>query len=302
MKNQSAAVPDGDQSATLRKGKSVGAVVNASQILRFLQATRSPATATQISRDLKMNPSTCFNILRTLIDEDFVDFDNAGKTYTLSLGVVALARGALEQNAGLRTLQPKLQELTLKHGILSVISRRISKDRSVLVAVAESDAPIRIHGRPGTSSPLLLGATGRVYAAYSHFSEAELEERFSQLRLARPLDFQTFLSQVAEVRQTGWAIDDGYYYPGTVSLAAPVFNADGTVTLCCSTILFNGQYDPKRLMSIAMELVDICKSGSSRSHALEAVSRGEHSVSTRKTHRSTSQANAEAAHTGAAKS
>src|SRR6516225_3190540 len=253
-----------------RKGKSVGAVVSASHVLRYLQSTRGPVTATQIARSLKLNPSTCFNLLRTLIYEDFVEFDEASKTYTLSLGILVLAKGALEQNIELRTLQPKLQDFALRHHVMTAVVRRIGNDRSVLVAVCESDLPIRIHGRAGVRSPLLLGAAGRVFAAYADMPEAEMKSRFKLLRLARHLDFQTFLSQVKEVRDTGWALDDGYYYIGTVSIAAPVFNADGKVALCCSAIMFNGQYDSKKTASMALELIEIARSASRRAVPTEA--------------------------------
>ena len=66
-------------------------MAKAATILRFLRATQGPATVTQITRAVKINPSTCFNILRTLIQEDFVQFDATAKTYQLSLGRVALA-------------------------------------------------------------------------------------------------------------------------------------------------------------------------------------------------------------------
>jgi DNA-binding IclR family transcriptional regulator len=258
-----------DLSQVSRKGKTVGAVVNASRVLRYLQAAKGPVTVTQVTRDLELNASTCFNTLRTLIDEDFVDFDETSKTYTLSLGIVALARGALEQNIELKILQPKMLDFARKHSIMAGITRRINADRSMMVAVAESDAPIRIQVRIGTQSPLLLGASGRVFAAYANFSDVELEERFARLRLARLLDVSTFKEQVAEVLSSGWAIDDGYFYPGTVSVAAPVFDQHGEVSLCCSAIMFNGQYDPRRIASIAQELVDIGKS---------VVSSGQHDI------------------------
>lgn len=237
------------------KGKLVGAVLNAGKILRFLRATQGPATVTQITRQLKINPSTCFNILRTLIHEDFVQFDPVAKTYQLSLGIVALAQGALAHSTELHLLQPKIQELAQKHKIMVTVWRKISDDRIMLVAAAESDAPVRIHARAGTRSPLLLGASGRVFTAYAGLDRAALKERFHKLRLSRPLDFETFLGQVDDMRRTGWAIDDGYAYSGTLSVAAPVMEPDGRpINFSCSAIMFNGQYDPQRVMSIADEL------------------------------------------------
>jgi DNA-binding IclR family transcriptional regulator len=236
------------------KGKLVGAVVNAAKILRFLQATQGPATVTQITRAVQINPSTCFNILRTLIQEDFVQFDPTAKTYQLSLGLVALARGALEHSPELHMLQPKIEALARAHRIMVTIWRKISDDRIMLVAVAESDAPVRMHARSGTRSPLLLGASGRVFVAFSDMNRAALKERFQQLRLARPLDFETYLQQVEEVRRTGWALDDGFAYPGTITIAAPVLEPGGGLNFTCAAMLFNGQYDLQRVGLIADEL------------------------------------------------
>lgn len=236
------------------KGKVVGAVVNAAKILRFLRATQGPATVTQITRAVKVNPSTCFNILRTLIQEDFVQFDATAKTYQLSLGLVALARGALEHSPELHLLKPRIEALAREHHVVVAVWRKISDDRIMLAASAESDAPVRIHARVGARSPLLLGASGRVFAAYSDMSRAALRERFNTLRLSRPLDFNTFLDQLEEVRRNGWALDDGYAYPGTVTIAAPVRSLDGNVQFTCAAILFNGQYDLPRIARIAEDL------------------------------------------------
>jgi len=236
------------------KGKLVGAVVSAAKVLRFLRSTQGPATVTQITRAVKINPSTCFNILRTLIQEDFVQFDATAKTYQLSLGLVALARGALEQSPELHLLKPRIEAMAREHHIMVAIWRKISDDRIMLAASAESDAPVRIHARVGARSPLILGASGRVFAAYSDLPRAALRERFNALRLSRPLEFNTYLEQLQEVRRIGWAIDDGYAYPGTITIAAPVHSPTGSVQFTCAAILFNGQYDLQRVARIAEDL------------------------------------------------
>ncbi len=236
------------------KGKPVGAVVNAAKILRLLQAIQEPATVTQITRALKINPSTCFNVLRTLIQEDFVQFDTTAKTYQLSFGLVALARGVLEHDPTLHLLKPKIEEVSRAHRVMVTIWRKISDERIMLVAAAESDAAVRIHARTGTRSPLLAGASGRVFTAYSGMSRPALKERFGQLRLARPLGFESYLQQLEEVRRTGWALDDGYAYPGTITIAAPVLEPVGPLNFTCAAILFNGQYDLQRVAVIAEEL------------------------------------------------
>ncbi len=242
------------------KGKLVGAVVSAAKVLRFLRATQGPCTVTQIMRAVEINPSTCFNILRTLIQEDFVQFDRTAKTYQLSLGIVALARGALEHSHELHVLKPRIEALSRKHRMMVAIWRKISDERMMLVSTAESDAPVRIHARIGARSPLLLGASGRVFATYSGMSRQVLKERFDELRLDRPLAFKDYLEQLEQVRRLGWSIDEGYVTPGTVTIAVPVRQAGDTVNFACAAILFNGQYDLQRIASIAEDLKHACGS------------------------------------------
>ena len=254
--DKKASTPAGKQPAKT-KGKLVGAVMNAATILRFLRVSQGPATVTQITRAVKINPSTCFNILRTLTQADFVQFDETAKTYQLSLGLVALARGALEHSSALHLLQPRIEHMARTHRMMVTVWRKISDDRIMLVAVAESDAPVRIHARTGTRSPLLLGASGRVFAAYCGLGKAALKERFQQLRLARPLEFEVYLKQLEDVRRMGWALDDGYAYPGTITIAAPVHEPGGALNFTCAAILFNGQYDLQRVAAIAEELKQV---------------------------------------------
>lgn len=248
------ALPLPPQSDDKPKGKVVGAVANAAKILRFLRAVAGPATVTQITRGVEINPSTCFNILRTLIQEDFVQFDATSKTYQLSLGLVSLAHGALEHSTQLHILKPLLEELAHKHRMTAAIWRQVSDHRMMLVHAAESDAPIRIHARAGSRSPLLLGASGRVLTAHSSLSRSELKERFQKMRLAKPLDFETYLEQLEDVRRMGHAIDDGYVTPGTITIAVPVLEPGGKVSFACAAILFNGQYNDEQVAAITEDL------------------------------------------------
>lgn len=239
------------------KGKMVGAVESASKILQYLRSTANPVTVTQITRELSLNSSTCFNLLATLVKEDFVQFDPYTKTYQIGFGVVALAKGALQHSTELRILRPHLEKIARRHDIMATVWRRIGEDRSMLVSTAESEAPLRIHAAIGTRGPLLLGASGRVFAAFLKLSDADMRERFDELRWIRPLSFETYRREVAETLRTGWAIDDGYYYPGTVSVSAPVYDSSATLNFCCSATMFNGQHDLKRINQIADELCAI---------------------------------------------
>ena len=55
--------------------KLVGALVGGLRILRHLTDQPAPLGVTRIARDLQLNASTCFNLLRTLVHEGLVNFD-----------------------------------------------------------------------------------------------------------------------------------------------------------------------------------------------------------------------------------
>ena len=79
------------ESETIPQTKLVGALVGGISVLRYLSASNSPLGVTQVARDLKINPSTCFNLLRTLVHEGLVVFNPDTKTYQIGLGLVEIA-------------------------------------------------------------------------------------------------------------------------------------------------------------------------------------------------------------------
>src|SRR3546814_18424214 len=66
----------------LEKTVPVAAVVNAITILRYL-AGHAGQGVNAIARATNLSPSTCFGILKTLVGEEFEEFDSGSKHYRL---------------------------------------------------------------------------------------------------------------------------------------------------------------------------------------------------------------------------
>lgn len=241
------------------RGKRVGAVASAFRILRYLRDSKVPQTAVQITRALGLNPSTCFNILQTLMEDGSLEHDPFSRTYALGFGIVALAKSSLDKSHELRYLEPKIQQLAATRNVLAAVWRRMGDNRSLLVAAAESFEAVRIRTRLGARTPLLFGSTGRMFAAACGIPPSDMEARFAELRWARPLGFPTYLAQVQLAKQKGWALDDEYAHPGTVTISAPVLSGSDTPMFCCAAMLFKSQFSPKEIAAIAEELVEIGK-------------------------------------------
>jgi DNA-binding IclR family transcriptional regulator len=232
-------------------------VSNAIEILRYLSKSRQPATVTELARQLSINPSTCFNILRTLVWEGLIDFDEPSKCYAVGVGVVKLAEGVLNEGERLASLKEKIHEVAERYGVTLLLWRRIGDDRMLLVLVENSSADLQIHLRTGQRLPLLLGATGRVVASHLGLTRQSLKEKFLTLRWARRLSFEEYWRDVQAAARLGWAVDDGFFGAGVTTVAAPVFDRADRVSHSLVAIMFRGQHVQTSLKRVAHDLIQL---------------------------------------------
>jgi len=120
--------------------KLVGALTAGLKVLRYLAQAESPAGVSQVARDLDINPSTCFNLLRTLVHENLVTFNAKKKTYSAGLGLLELTKGLTERDKLVSFIRPRLEEIAHAHRVTATLWRRISDDRVVLVERADSES------------------------------------------------------------------------------------------------------------------------------------------------------------------
>jgi DNA-binding IclR family transcriptional regulator len=230
-------------------------VSNAIGILRYLSKSRQAATVTQIARQLSINTSTCFNILRTLLWEGLIEFDESSKAYRVGLGVVKLAEGVLSEAERIASVRPRLHEIAESYGVTLLLWRRIGDDRMLLTWVENSSADMQIHIRSGQRLPLLIGATGRVVAGNLGLTKDELARRFRDLRWAKRLSFAEYWRDIQTATERGWATDDGYFSAGTTTVAAPILDRAGIISHSLVAIMFRGQHEPPVIKRIAQDLV-----------------------------------------------
>lgn len=234
--------------------KLVGALVSGIAILRYLRQAQGPVSVTQTARDLSLNPSTCYNLLRTLVHEGLANFDTSTKTYTLSLGVVALAQGALDYDSRIRLMHPELARIARTHGVAMNLWQPVGPDRVMLVDRAEPEMALQISMRVGQRLPTLVGALGRCFAAFGDIPEGELRRRFRKIRLARPVAFEDWLIQVRETRERGCAVDEGNFATGVTTVSVPVFDGNGEIVMAVSAIAISAQLGPAQIADLTAEM------------------------------------------------
>jgi len=243
--------------ATRPSGVMVKPVANAIRILRYLSQTGAPERGADIARHLSINPSTCFNILRTLVAEDVIDFNPLSKMYSAGLGLAKLVDQLITQGQRIELAKPFMEELAAKFHVTVTLWRRMGTDRIVLVSSEASPTDLRIDMPTGQRLPLLMGASGRLFAGQLGLSESEARREFDTMRWSRPISFETYWREVGRARRRGWAVDDGYFANGVVSVAAPVRDPAGAIAFTVSAVMIRGHHDDAGLESLGESLRDM---------------------------------------------
>lgn len=208
----------------------VPAVTRGIAILRFLARSNEPVGVNAIARAVDIIPSTCLHILRALVAEEMVSVDPVTKGYALDAGVVTLARSALRQDGFARNVQSDIDRIASRYGITAIGVRVIGLQHMIVVAISRSDLTLRLHVDIGSRFPALISATGRCLAAFSGYTEPELQEGFEALRWDTAPEFAKWRREVEKTRRTGLGIDTGNYIRGVTIVAAPVLGFDGNMT------------------------------------------------------------------------
>lgn len=238
-----------------RNIKLVGAVTQAFRILRVLADNNEPQGANVIARNAKVNPSTAFNILRTLVAEDAAQFDSLSKTYTLGEGLLKLSGSLLKRKRTVE-LMAELNQLASETGCLIGLWQ-VGMDRMILLERAVADRPMRLDMQVKQRMPLMLGAVGRALAAHRKLSVPKLREHFKALRWEGTITANQYVQQVQDAAKQGYGIDREALYPGVVSVSTLVLNRDGDAVYGLTASGFTASLDEKAAHDIGQRLVTI---------------------------------------------
>lgn len=229
--------------------RKVPAVARAIAILRFLGRSKEPLGVNHIARELDLVPSTALHILRALIAEELVSFDDRTKRYEIDMGILNIARSALRRSSFVTSIQPHLDRLSADFGVTMLAAKVIGLDHAVVVAVSPSNQPIRLDADLGSRFPALISATGRCLAAFGGYRRDELKARFAKLNWASPITFEQWWDQVEETRARGYGIDESNFLSSVTIMAVPVFE-HGELTHSIVAVGLQEQFSPEVRASI----------------------------------------------------
>jgi len=220
-------------SKTKRETKSeytgfVPAVAQASQILLSLAKNPSPkVNLTDICKSVNIYKSKGYAILNTLQKYGFVQKDAEEKTYSLGLGLVSLSRKVLD-NVNYNEIAAPILETLARKTHSTALFGIIDNTNVFIVARQEADQDISVTIRQGYRFHITHGAHGKAITAF--MPEGEREKLLKQRKLffygdTSKFDRNRLQTELAQCRNSGYAVDMGELNSGINAIAAPVFDS-----------------------------------------------------------------------------
>ncbi|HEV2335880.1 MAG TPA: IclR family transcriptional regulator [Stellaceae bacterium] len=201
-------------------------------LFEALAKSEEGVSLAELSATIAAPKSSLLGILRSMVALGYMEHGHGlyrlgAKSFRLAADILAIRRFP-------NLVRPILQDLAARSGetVFLVVLDHMAQ-RVTYADVIDSANPVRYTVPTGTSRPLYASAGGLMLLAYQEPAWIDAYLRSTPLE---PLTAQTTTNpdrlreRLAAIRRDGFAISIGETVPGAAGLAAPIFNADGSVT------------------------------------------------------------------------
>lgn len=244
----------------MQEGKIIQSVAKAMQLLDILAESQTPRSLAELSVRTGWPKSTIHGLLSTMREASVVAQDAEGR---YMLGIRLFEYGCMLSNSWtiVETAKPYIQHISYHTGeavFLSILDRGevITLDR------ADNRTGLQTSAEMGCRLPVHCTSQGKLFLAYMPEQEREAILRRTELHEYTPHTLTTLPEleqEFARIREQGYAIENGEYKKGLRSVAAPIFDAEGTVHYAIGIIGMFRQIESDkfiRAISVVKETAD----------------------------------------------
>jgi DNA-binding IclR family transcriptional regulator len=201
-------------------------------LFEALAKSEEGVSLAELSATTAAPKSSLLGILRSMVALEYMEHGHGlyrlgPKSFRLAADILAIRRFP-------NLVRPIMQDLAAKSGetvflvVLDPLAQRVT-----YTEVIESANPLRYTVPTGTTRPLYSSAGGLMLLAYQEPAWIDAYIHSTPLDPLTPrttTDPRELRERLAEIRREGIGISLGETVPGAAGLAAPIFNADGSVT------------------------------------------------------------------------
>lgn len=215
------------------EGTGVQSVDRAVTILEIL-AREGDSGVTEIANELGVHKSTAFRLVATLDRRGLVEQDSDRGRYRLGVGLLRLAGATQRQLDLVQESRAVTRELAAEVGETINVTV-MSEGAALYIDQVAGPSALQIHNWVGQRIPLHATSNGKALLAFSGLDPADVLhmplERLTDHTLTTMREVQT---ELARVRERGYAVAVDELEAGLTAVAGPVFDANGEVTASVS--------------------------------------------------------------------
>jgi IclR family transcriptional regulator, acetate operon repressor len=215
-------------------GYSIRAVLRVCDILNYLQVRPGGATLQEIAEKSRLPKSSAFRYLATLQSRRYVERDTASGLFRLGIAFLSSRPQQIEILAA--RIHPLLAQLAADVGE-TVALGVLDSTQVTYVDAIESPRAVRLTARQGDRVPVHSTAVGKAISARLPDDRVRAvlrAEGMPRLTSRTITDVESFVAKLPDVRQRGYAVDDGESEVDGRSVAVPVAGTDLPVAIAVS--------------------------------------------------------------------
>lgn len=240
----------------------VPVIVSTGRILQYLSNHENQKSSlSEISQALNISKSTCFRILRTLEDMNYVSYDKQSKRYSLGSYLIVLGSRALEQLDYLTLGKKYLRAITQETGFTTAIVQKVGMDRVAYISKEEADSAVRLSVNVGRQFHITKVSYGKCFLAFAPEKERMniLSKGLEKLTNNTITDIDAYLDELNLVRKRGYATSNEEYIRGINAVSAPVFRPDGQVLMVICCLAISSHFPEEKMHEIGRKLAATAK-------------------------------------------
>jgi len=209
----------------------VQSLARAFAIMEEIARNRDGIGLADLSKRVGLHNSTTFHLVKTLVSLGYVRQMMDSKRYRIGRPLFALAASALDEVEMVSLATPILEDLSRETGESAHFSVRMD-DAVVVLARTGGKGAFQLNDRAGAVRPAHCTALGKIMLAALAVDQFEQYLTRTELAALTPKSItaaEPLRREIAEVRRTGLAVDDGEFDPEVRCIAVPVRDFSGQV-------------------------------------------------------------------------
>ena len=223
--------PNIDDEAEDRQRGGVQSLGRAFAILEQVARHREGIGLAELSKLVGLHNSTTFHLAKTMVSLGYIRQERETKRYRVGRPLFALAASALDEIEMVNVATPIMEDLSRQTGETSHFAVRMG-DAVVVIARTSGPGAFQLTDRVGVVRPAHCTALGKIILAA--LRPDQLKRFLERVELAPSTkksitDPAVLLREIAEIRRSAVAVDDGEFNPEVRCIAVPIYNFTGDV-------------------------------------------------------------------------